>query len=211
MRILLNLVLLLMCHRASSFPSLFNVSKMNEDNFEKLGILKSNNYFQDAQIFNSYNITVYTPSRNTTTPNKNNQTVQAAQTIKIPEFYKLAPGIGAHRLLTSKKTWNQARNQCITDGAHLVVIKSAEEEEVIKKLLTSQMIDEIWLGIHDLFKKDDWVTIFDQMLENVGYAKWNEGEPNNFGGDEHCGSYYKDGMNDVPCSTEMSFVCKIIV
>ncbi|XP_003426493.1 hemolymph lipopolysaccharide-binding protein-like [Nasonia vitripennis] len=205
MRVLICFSVLLVYHRALSLPSPLDVSNFNEDGLEKLRVFKNKNYFQGSeQVFNIYNITINRPSQNATCNEKH-------QTVKLPDGYTLTPGVGAHKLILTKKNWNQARNHCITEGAHLAVITTEEEEAVIKKLLAAQKIDETLLGFHELFQKDDWVTTLDQPFSSLGYANWREGEPNNLGGVEHCGSYYKDGLNDVPCTKEIAFVCKIIV
>lgn len=95
-------------------------------------------------------------------------------------------------------------------AAHLAVITSAEEEAIIVKMQTEKNVGSAWLGIHEQFQKDDWVTTLDQPLNAIGYAHWREGEPNNFENvGEHCVASELTGMNDLPCSRSLAFFCKI--
>lgn len=65
-----------------------------------------------------------------------------------------------------------------------------------------------------MFGEGDWVTLFGESLDQAGYAKWRDGEPNNLDGGENCGSlkFYPDShearMNDLPCDNELPYVCE---
>lgn len=67
----------------------------------------------------------------------------------------------------------------------------------------------MWVGYHEQFKKDDWVTVLDQPIDMIGYKHWRTGEPNNAGGNEHCVAFDKTGLNDVKCDIQLMFICKI--
>ena len=73
---------------------------------------------------------------------------------------------------------------------------------------------QVYLGIHDLFAMQDWVTIFDQPL-NGTYTDWCLNEPNNGleKENEHCGTYWLEYnsfcWNDNKCDDPHQFMCEI--
>lgn len=96
-------------------------------------------------------------------------------------------------------------------SAHLAVIESAEEEEIIKTLQTEHNVEIALIGIYE--QKDQWVTIMDEPLGKTGYVHWRMGEPNNERGQEHCGSYmtnkHGSGLNDTSCKIPLPYICEI--
>ena len=59
---------------------------------------------------------------------------------------------------------------------------------------------EVWLG---LIQEDDnmpWMWINGQTPQEIN---WSKGQPNNFGGNDHCTLLDTDGANDIPVSKEM--------
>lgn len=76
--------------------------------------------------------------------------------------------------------------------------------------------DRIHVGIHDYFKEGEWLTIFDEPLNETGYETWvtsnGEKQPDNHLGNEHCGSFtrwYDVGYNDINCNLTLSYVCEL--
>ena len=71
---------------------------------------------------------------------------------------------------------------------------------------------QIHLGMHDLYKEGDWVTILDMPLRGR-YTNWCLDNPNNGYGDrdEHCGAYWvsQNGWNDIKCDDRYQFMCEI--
>lgn len=62
-------------------------------------------------------------------------------------------------------------------------------------------LNEIVLG-ECVFLGDD--------LQSIGYANWGLNEPNNLGGNEHCGSMHFTGtLNDLDCDVPAVFICEI--
>lgn len=54
------------------------------------------------------------------------------------------------------------------------------------------------------------LILLGNTLRGTGYVHWAPGEPNNSGGPENCGSFYRyGGLNDLPCSCRGPFVCEI--
>ncbi|XP_064293157.1 hemolymph lipopolysaccharide-binding protein-like [Plodia interpunctella] len=114
-------------------------------------------------------------------------------------------------------TWNAAYDECQAVGAHLVVINSEVEQQAVKKIMDRS------LRLHDShhaayysagFRAKpgtrEFVTIFNQTLEEAGYAVWCEGEPNNYNNNEYCGSLlqYDGKLNDFSCTDRYAFICE---
>lgn len=46
-------------------------------------------------------------------------------------------------------------------------------------------------------------------LEDSGYAKWDNKQPDNAGGDETCGTMFYNGkLNDLSCNLKCFFICE---
>ncbi|KAJ0180723.1 hypothetical protein K1T71_004127 [Dendrolimus kikuchii] len=118
-------------------------------------------------------------------------------------------------------SWNQAYEECRAEGAHLVVLNSEAERDAVKNLTNT--VPKVfgaktsWFFFAG-FRADKPVgnatrvfkTIFNQTLEEAGFAQWSPNEPNNYLSSEDCGTLFKnDGnLNDVDCSHEYAFVCE---
>lgn len=47
-------------------------------------------------------------------------------------------------------------------------------------------------------------------LQSTGYTNWVPGQPDNYGGNENCGSMHiSGGLNDYSCSIPALFFCEI--
>ncbi|XP_046605097.1 hemolymph lipopolysaccharide-binding protein-like, partial [Neodiprion virginianus] len=124
--------------------------------------------------------------------------------------YIYTSGIGAHKLHIEAASWNSARHNCQDEGGHLAIINSVEEAQVIRELVDTADIETIWIGAHDLFNEDEFVTIEDESIYKAGYSMWERGEPNNAGSNEHCLAVKKDGkFDDRDCKQAFSYVCEI--
>lgn len=78
---------------------------------------------------------------------------------------------------------------------------------------------QAWVGIHDHFEKNDWVTIFGQPLSETGYAKWGkymglyqqpDNGPRSY--DEDCVALMNHpevGLNDAYCGIKLAFICEL--
>lgn len=73
--------------------------------------------------------------------------------------------------------------------------------------------NEAFLGIHDLYKEGEWVTLLGDSLARTGYTRWSDkwgGQPDNGGGKQHCGALMKEGgMDDVACDVPFPFFCEL--
>ncbi|XP_015120376.1 hemolymph lipopolysaccharide-binding protein [Diachasma alloeum] len=134
--------------------------------------------------------------------------------------YYYTVGIGAHKLHTRGATFNNARKVCIEEGGHLAVIDSVAEEQVLLDLFKRSgpmrnvsQEEQAFIGIHDLFAEGEWVTVLGDSLYKYGYTKWSnrwDGQPDNGGGVQHCGTLLKEGeMDDVNCNIQLAFFCEM--
>ncbi|KAJ8674792.1 hypothetical protein QAD02_010578 [Eretmocerus hayati] len=136
--------------------------------------------------------------------------------------YIHTPGIGSHKLHAEAKSWNDARKICSEENAHLAIINSRAEEAVLVGILKNERKhirkannkEEAFLGIHDMFKEGEWVTVFGEPLHLTGYEGWSPtywgGQPDNKDKNQNCGALiYLGGMDDVHCHSNFAFFCEL--
>ncbi|XP_076643428.1 salivary C-type lectin 2-like isoform X10 [Halictus rubicundus] len=126
--------------------------------------------------------------------------------------YVITPGVGAHKLFQNEVTWNRARDICVRDGAQLAVINSDAEEVLFRSWRSKNSLDGIWIGVHDLFQQDWWVTLTGEQLATMSYNIWAKNRPDNAKNREHCGVLWDDpakGIDDCWCEHKYSFICEI--
>lgn len=76
--------------------------------------------------------------------------------------------------------------------------------------------EEALLGIHDMFREGEWLTVFGESIQSIGYINWSSdywnGQPDNFYGNQNCGALVNiGGMDDVGCRDKFAFFCEIPV
>ncbi len=118
----------------------------------------------------------------------------------------IAPGGSAYLLCGDAAVgFDAARAACQARGADLVVIEDADENA----FLLAQGVEEAWIGLSDTEKEGVFLWVDGSA---PAYENWNEGEPNDSGGNEDCGQMRLEGMwNDVPCDTALGYVCEDVV
>lgn len=107
-------------------------------------------------------------------------------TVSIPDNAAWFNG-NAYTYYNGFGTWEQAEAFCESLGGHLAVITSAEEQAFVTG--GNDMIR--WIGGFRNSGGWSWVT-----GENWSYSAWNEGEPNNYGGNENYAAVRPVGWND---------------
>jgi len=108
---------------------------------------------------------------------------------------------------SSIRTWDQAQAYCKSQGAGLVKINSAEENEFVLNLVTKKApsLKQVWIGLkwssNNFYWHDHSVPV---------YTRWAPLEPSGKAG-EPCGQMWMDGhsgalpytaagfWNDIPC------------
>jgi hypothetical protein len=95
-----------------------------------------------------------------------------------------------------------ARTKAASIGARLPVIKSAAQNAFIQSKLAG---GNAWIGIRR--SGNSWVWDNNAVAT---YYNWAAGEPNNYGGNEHCAQIYGHGTwNDLNCSSYNWLIAEI--
>lgn len=68
----------------------------------------------------------------------------------------------------------------------------------------------VWVGVHDLYQEDEFVTIHNEPLAETGFNKWQPGEPNDHVKKQNCVILTSAGVYiDGNCATLEKFVCEL--
>ncbi|XP_068082916.1 hemolymph lipopolysaccharide-binding protein [Anabrus simplex] len=125
--------------------------------------------------------------------------------------YQLFPGMGYYKLHLSQKNWEEARVTCFQEGAHLAIINSQAEADVlgaIFKLYSSAATYVAFIGFHDHYFEGQFITVLGRSLESSGYLRWSSSEPSG-SRLSNCGCVYPTGLLcDVGCEDKLSFFCE---
>ncbi|XP_060932845.1 lactose-binding lectin l-2-like [Limanda limanda] len=111
-----------------------------------------------------------------------------------------------YKYVSTHMTWADAELYCVSQGANLVSIHSLDEANFVKDLIKNFDHAEgyTWIGLSDLHKEGSWMWSDGCAVK---FTYWSPGEPNNDGGRENCGHYFKRGWNDILCSGRIPSVC----
>jgi uncharacterized protein YegL len=114
-------------------------------------------------------------------------------------------GHSCYLTVKTEKTFKEASQHCIKEGAHLASCHSKEENDFLVKRLSSQ-----WLGLTDVANEGTFVWTDGTKLD---FTNWGVGEPNDHGGKEDCThtGLNKDKphlWNDIDCERKYAFHCK---
>lgn len=107
-------------------------------------------------------------------------------------------------------------------SGHLAIIRSQDEEDMYFKAMEKQKCERAWIGLHDQFKEDQYTTVLDEDMGDIGYkVNWAivEGyqQPDNGGGpgtpQQDCISLVRDnvsrGMDDSRCDETFPHICEL--
>ncbi|KAJ0176910.1 hypothetical protein K1T71_006919 [Dendrolimus kikuchii] len=121
------------------------------------------------------------------------------------------------------QTWNRAYMTCEAEGAHLAIMDTAAETQVLKEIISEHpktkiygaKYDHVLVGFHDWGDAGVWTTIHGQSIEDLvhtGVINWASGEPNSgtFNGlGQSCGSIRSDGdLYNFWCHVPAAFICE---
>ncbi|XP_069687875.1 hemolymph lipopolysaccharide-binding protein-like [Periplaneta americana] len=137
--------------------------------------------------------------------------------IPIAPDYELVPGLGYYKLHTDVNTWHNAKMICEEEGAHLAVINSEKEAQVLKnlwnktppaKITGGTHTDWAWIGFHDLYQEGEFVTIFNETLKSAGYSKFHPSDGKG-GTSQNCGLIDRAvQLGDHSCEDKDPFFCE---
>ncbi|XP_061711769.1 secretory phospholipase A2 receptor-like [Cydia pomonella] len=145
------------------------------------------------------------------------KTVENGPCGPIENGYKLNNKTGnCYKFHTTARTWSRAFMTCSVERAHLVVINSDLEAQVLTELVEEYPEDSmkdalvqefIYVGVQDWGERGDWQTIHGQSLAKAGYSRFIHGKPNGSGG---ClAMRHDDGLlNNVDCGSIHPFFCE---
>lgn len=109
-------------------------------------------------------------------------------------------------------TWVEAERDCEAEGAHLVVVDDAAENDWLKSLAELAVTEDastnqlMWLGVGDHAKESEFVWVNGATL---GFTRWADSEPNSLNGAEDCGEIRSSGdWNDDRCNAPLTYVCE---
>lgn len=114
---------------------------------------------------------------------------------------------------TQRNSWRASQTYCQSQGAHLAIILTAEEQTFLWDLLPRGYWNSYWFGITDGETEDEWKWV-DGTPVVEGF--WEDNEPNNHI-NEDCGYILKTDVlervaikswYDAPCSMALPFICE---
>ncbi|XP_041666073.1 macrophage mannose receptor 1 [Cheilinus undulatus] len=107
-----------------------------------------------------------------------------------------------------KLGWGEARDWCKEQGGDLAVIDTQYENDFVASYLKDLELPT-WIGLSDTLLENQYAWADGS---SVRYTNWNDKEPNNAGGAEHCAALTHNHLvtgrwNDDACHKNHSFVC----
>lgn len=108
---------------------------------------------------------------------------------------------------TGPRTWTSARQACKAEGGDLASFDSPDEGHDFFVAVGPPIgaAEAVWFGLEEP-RPGAWTWIDGTAL---GASHWNQGEPNNDGGQEHCAEWKlgPGSWNDAPCTSLRPYVC----
>uniref|UniRef100_A0A672YDV6 C-type lectin domain-containing protein n=1 Tax=Sphaeramia orbicularis TaxID=375764 RepID=A0A672YDV6_9TELE len=114
-----------------------------------------------------------------------------------------------YKYVATPMTWADAELHCVSQRANLVSIHSLEEHKFVEILIQNydHAQREIWIGLSDIHKEGKWMWSDGCPVD---FVLWDNSQPNNWGGNEHCGTKnYGESLkwNDGYCPSTIPSVC----
>ncbi|XP_028318805.1 macrophage mannose receptor 1 [Gouania willdenowi] len=110
-----------------------------------------------------------------------------------------------------KGSWIFARDWCKEQGGTLAIIDNQHENNFVTSYLRDLRLPT-WIGLSDLLVENQYA--WSDGVSPVLFTNWNDKEPNNAGGSEHCVTITHNMLvsgkwNDDACHKNHSFVCSM--
>ncbi|XP_006775367.2 PREDICTED: C-type lectin domain family 4 member F isoform X1 [Myotis davidii] len=108
-----------------------------------------------------------------------------------------------------KKSWQEAEKSCVSQGAHLASVTSAEEQAYLTEFTR---FSDYWIGLNDRGTEGFWRWIDGTPFSNArNRVFWNDNQPDNWqhgnGQDEDC-VHVQQKWNDNNCNALYQWICK---
>lgn len=118
-----------------------------------------------------------------------------------PSFYYIS---------SSKKSWQESRDDCRNRGADLVIINSENEQDFTRKF----ELQYTWIGLSTGEDNNTWIWVDGSPLSK---SYWGPGEPNDYLGttskNERCVEIRffeeRDSWNDRNCNDQNQWICEM--
>ncbi|XP_015425957.1 PREDICTED: pulmonary surfactant-associated protein D-like [Myotis davidii] len=130
---------------------------------------------------------------------------------KKMELFPNGRGVGQKVFKTSGfvKPFQVAQEVCAQAGGQLPSPRSAAENEALQQLVEVENKGAAFLSMTDAQTEGSFTYPGGEPLV---YSNWASGEPNNYGGNEHCVEMYTTGKwNDRPCGEKRLVICEFCV
>lgn len=116
--------------------------------------------------------------------------------------------ISCYFVSSVSKNWTLSRQECIDEGADLVVIDSLEEQEFLNMLMHKGQ--NVWIGLTDSLQEGTWMWVDGS---NVTTKFWQPGQPNSYNGNQDCGENLQKTpgvgqWNDDGCFAVQNWICE---
>ena len=116
--------------------------------------------------------------------------------------------------VNQRMTFEEAETNCKGKGATLVEMWTLEEWKEISEWFGEQRVHRrtaVWIGLTDIMKEGTFLWISGRNFSSqIGNISWEDGQPNNFIGNQHCAGLYGKvpKMFDMSCSSKYHSVCQ---
>ncbi|XP_070610675.1 C-type lectin lectoxin-Thr1-like isoform X2 [Erythrolamprus reginae] len=129
--------------------------------------------------------------------------------------FKVEDEWSCYKFYNGPANFDDAEEKCQNKwGGHLASFINDRESKAIAAYVAKEIMEDnyVWMGLRrntpsDIITEWWWVG-----KSRSKYRNWSRGEPNNYGGDEFCGSLdYRYGYvswNDLACYRKRPFLCK---
>ncbi|KAK7881150.1 hypothetical protein WMY93_029559 [Mugilogobius chulae] len=109
-------------------------------------------------------------------------------------------GSRCFKFISERKTWLDAEKSCLSLGANLVSIHSAEENDFISDLIKTATGSSTitWIGGSDAVQEGQWLWSDGSAWD---FTSWYPGQPSN-AANEHWKLWY-----DIPCTITYVYMC----
>uniref|UniRef100_A0A3B4ASL1 C-type lectin domain-containing protein n=1 Tax=Periophthalmus magnuspinnatus TaxID=409849 RepID=A0A3B4ASL1_9GOBI len=105
--------------------------------------------------------------------------------------------------------WTSAQTYCRDKYTDLVTVYDEQDNQKLMAV-AGNMNECFWIGLRHNFDNWRWSMGVPSRFYDKSDDIWADGEPNNWGGIEHCGvisTYSSTGIWDRECTASLYFVC----